>query len=150
MLEPWENIFCIMGTRPGCGCRRGERLPGASDSGSGFLPPVSGSPRWGSPTPTRYADFCFCSPQKSWPLIRREFEAEVVITDDSARPCSSFHLSSASAFSSLRHRCFVCILFVLYSASLFLWTSHRFFSFSCFENAVCVWEREGGREGKCM
>lgn len=81
------------------------------------------SPRWSRPRPLPcvFVRLLVCLPQKSWPLISQEFLEEAVVRDDSARPCSAFHLSSASVLSSLRHLLPYCILLILlYSASLFL------------------------------
>lgn len=105
------------------------------------------SPRWSRPRPLPGAlvRLLVCLPQKSWPLISQEFLEEAVVRDDSARPCSAFHLSSASALSSLPHLLPYCILLILlYSASLFL-SGHplnrsSILSLFILSSERCVWD----------
>lgn len=101
------------------------------------------SPRWSWPRPLPCVFVRL--PQKSWPLISQGFSEEAVVRDDSSRPCSAFHLSSASALSSLRHLLPDCtLLILLYSASLFLF-GHPLYSSSILSlfilsSECCVWD----------
>lgn len=106
--DPQRDLGGGVGVKRGCLVILGKAFISGFSSGSkcGFILTDVEVTALATPTPTPSAYFCVlpvCSPQKSWPLISREFLAEVVITDDSAQPSSSLHRFSVSAFSSLPH-----------------------------------------------
>lgn len=71
-------------------------------------------------------DWCVCACFRSWPVISRVLRAvkEVVVTDDSAKPCISFFSLSTLSFCALlplSSHSPLCILFIplFYSGSKF-------------------------------